>query len=61
MVYSQKKGKRFLGKITNFFQIFRWKRIATKAASNESLKKQGLDPQRPSSGLNERAPTVHHG
>jgi hypothetical protein len=32
MVYSQIKGKRFLGKITNFFQIFLWKRIATKAA-----------------------------
>jgi hypothetical protein len=30
MVYSQIKGKRFQGKITNFFQIFLWKRITTK-------------------------------
>jgi hypothetical protein len=32
MVYSQIKGKRFLGKITNFLEIFLWKRIVTKAA-----------------------------
>jgi hypothetical protein len=38
MVYNQIKGKRFLGKITNSFQILLWKRIATKAASKESLK-----------------------
>ncbi len=32
MVYRQIKGKRFLGKITNFLEIFLWKRIVTKAA-----------------------------
>jgi len=32
MVYSHIKGKIFQGQITKFFQIFLWKRIATKAA-----------------------------
>jgi hypothetical protein len=31
-IYGLQPDKRFLQKITNFFQMFLWKRIATKAA-----------------------------